>query len=96
MTIQDSLGLDPTSRDVGIHKTPDKKIDTAVTKFINHPSISAIKRKIDMDHKFEFRFVNLLHVSDNLPTKLIQEVKEVICLHLASSINATMGNCLSG
>ena len=46
MTIADSLTLDPTFKDVGIHKTPDKKIDTAVTKYKNHLSTIAIKRKV--------------------------------------------------
>ena len=30
VNITDSLGLDPTFKDVGIHKTPENKIDTAV------------------------------------------------------------------
>ena len=60
-----------------------------------------------MDHIFEFRFVNLLYVmtkietletskpsSDNLPTKIIQKAKEVICPYLTDCINATMNNCL--
>ena len=32
VTIADSLGLDFTFKGVGIHKAPDKKIDTAVKK----------------------------------------------------------------
>ena len=88
MNITDSLGLDPTFKDVGIHKTPDKKIDTAVKKYKDHPSIIAIKRKVKVDHTFEFRFVTLLNVmtkievlktnkpsSENLPTKIIQKQK---------------------
>ena len=31
---------------------------------------------------------------DNLPTKIIQEAKEVICPYLTDSINATMDNCV--
>ena len=107
MTITDSLGLDPTFKDVGIHKTPDKKIDAAVKKYKDHPSIIAIKRKVKMDYTFEFRFVTLLRVmteiealetnkssNDNLPTKIIQEAKEVIYLYLTDIINATMDNCV--
>ena len=58
-----------------------------------------------MDHTFEFRFVALSNVinqiealeankpsSDNLPTKIMQEAKEVICPYLADSINAAMDN----
>ena len=102
VTITDSLGLDPTFKDVGIHKAPDKKIDTAVSKYKDHPSIIAIKRKVKMGHTFESRFVTLLNVmntieaieankpsSDNLPTKIIQEAKEVICLNLTDSINVS-------
>ena len=60
-----------------------------------------------MDHTFEFRFVTLLNVmnkiealktnkpsSDNLPTKIIQEAKGVICPYLTDSINAVMNNCV--
>ena len=60
-----------------------------------------------MGHTFEFRFVTLLNVmnkiealeankpsSDNLPTKIIQEAKEVICPYLTDSINAAMDNCV--
>ena len=60
-----------------------------------------------MDHTFEFRFVTLLNVmtkiealktnkpsSDNLPTKIIQEAKGVICPYLTDSINAAMDNCV--
>ena len=60
-----------------------------------------------MGHEFEFRFVTLLNVmnkiealettkpsSDNLPTKIIQEAKEVICPYLADSINAAMDICV--
>ena len=32
--------------------------------------------------------------SDDLPTKTIQEAKEVICPYLTDSINATMDNCI--
>ena len=46
-------------KDDGIHKTPDKKIDTAVTKYKNHASIIAIKRKVKLVHTFDFRFVTL-------------------------------------
>ena len=42
----DSLGLDPTFKDVGIHKAPDKKIDTAVKKYKCHPNIVAIKERL--------------------------------------------------
>ena len=107
MNITDSLGLDPTFKDVGIHKTPENKIDTAVKKYKDHPSIIAIKRKIKVDYTFEFRFVTLLNVmtkiealktnkpsSDNLPTKIIQEAKGVICPYLTDSINAAMDNCV--
>ena len=106
VTIADSLGLDPTFKDVGIHKAPDKKIDTAVNKYKDHPSIIAIKRNVKMGHTFELRFVTLLNVmntieaietnkpsSDNLPTKIIQKAKEVICLYLTDSINVSMDNC---
>ena len=88
VTITDSLGLDPTFQEVGIHKTPEKMIDTAVKKYKDRRSIAAIKRKVKVDHEFEFRFVTLLHVttkiealktnkpsSNNLPTKIIQEAK---------------------
>ena len=60
-----------------------------------------------MDYTFDFRLVTLLRVmtkiealktskpsSDNLPTKIIQEAKEVICPYLTDSINATMDNCV--
>ena len=107
VNIADSLDLDPTFKDVGIHKTPDKKSDTAVKKYKDHPSIIAIKRKVKVDHTFEFRFVTLLNVmtkiealktnkpsSDNLPTKIIQEAKGVICPYLTDSINAAMDNCV--
>ena len=60
-----------------------------------------------MGHTFEFRFVTLLNVmnkiealeankpsSDNLPTKIIQEAKEVICPYLTDSINVAMDNCV--
>ena len=107
MTITDSLGLNPTFRDDGIHKMPEKKIDTTVTKYKIHPRIVAIKRKVKMVHTFEFSFVALLHVmaklealetnkpsSDNLPTKIIQEAKEVICPYLTDSINATIDSCI--
>ena len=53
VTITDSLGLDPAFKDIGIFKAPDKKIDTAVKKYKNHPSIIAIKRKVKMGHTFE-------------------------------------------
>ena len=46
VTITDSLGLDPTFKDVGIHKAPDKKIDAAVKKYKDHPSIIAIKKRL--------------------------------------------------
>ena len=107
VNITDSLDLDPTFKDVGIHTTPDKKIDTAVKKYKDHPSIIAIKRKVKVDHTFEFRFVTLMNVmtkiealktnkpsSDNLPTKIIQEAKGVICPYLTDSINAAMDNCV--
>ena len=58
-----------------------------------------------MGHAFEFRFVTLLNVmnkiealetnkpsSDNLPTKIIQEAKEVIFPYLTDNINAAMDN----
>ena len=103
VTITDALCLDPAFKDVGTHKTPDKKIDTAVKKYKDHPSIIAIKRK----DAFEFRFVTLLNVmtkvealeanessSDNLPTKIIQEAKEAICPYLTDSINAAMNSCV--
>ena len=83
-----SPGLDPTFKDVGIHKAPDKKIDTSVKKYKDHPCIIAIKRKVKMGHTFEFRSGTLLNVMnkiealetnkpsrDNLPTKIIQEAK---------------------
>ena len=102
MNITDSLGLDCTFKDVGIHKTPDKKIHTAVTKCNNHPSITATKRKVKMGHTFE---LGLLHVmtkiealetskpsSDSLPTTIIQEVKDVPCPYITVSINATIDN----
>ena len=58
-----------------------------------------------MGDTFEFRFVTLLNVmtkiealetnsSDNLPTKIILEAKEVICPYLADSINAAIDNCV--
>ena len=88
VTTKNCLGLDPTFKDVGIHKTPDRKIDIAVAKYKNPPSIIAINRKVKMGHTFEFRFVTLLHVmskiealeankpsSDNLQKKLYRKRK---------------------
>ena len=59
-----------------------------------------------MGHTFELRFATLLNVmtiveafktnkliSDNLPTKIIQEAKEVICPYLTDNINEAMDNC---
>ena len=103
VNITDSLGLEQTFRNVRIHKSMDKNIETAVIKYKNHPSIVAIKRKVNMNHAVEFKYVNLLHVmtkiislrtskpsSDDLPTKIIQEAKETICPYLTDCINATM------
>ena len=101
VTIADSLGLDPAFKDVGIHKAPKHYCHK------DHPSIIAIKRKVTAGHKFEFRFVTFLNVMnriealeankpsiDNLPMKIIQEAKEVICPYLADHINAAMDNCV--
>ena len=107
VTITYSLGIDPTVRDVRIHKTPDTNIDTAVTKYRNHQSIVAMKRKVNLGNTFEFKYINLLHVmikiltlktskpsSDNLQTKIIQEAKDTICPYLTDCINATIDNCV--
>ena len=88
VTITDYPGLDPAFEEVGIHNAPDKEIGTAVKKYKDHSSIIAIKRKVKVGHKFEFRFVTFLNVmnkiealeankprSDNLPTKIIQEAQ---------------------
>ena len=44
VSITDSPGLDPTFKDVGIHKAPEKKIDTAVKKYKDHQCIIAVKK----------------------------------------------------
>ena len=105
VNITDSLSLEQTFRNVRIHKSMDKNIETAVTKYKNHASIVPIKRKVNMNHTVEFKYVNLLHVmtkiislktskpsSDDLPTKIIQEAKETICPYLTVCINATIDN----
>ena len=104
--ITDSLGLDPSFKDDGIDVSLENKVDIATEKYKNHPSIVAIKSKVQIEKKFEFSNVNLLNVmikiealdniksnSGNIPTKIIQEAKEVICPYLTDCINATMDNC---
>ena len=106
VNITDSLGLDPSFKDDGIDVSLENKVDIATEKYNNHPSIVAIKSKVQIEKKFEFSNVNLLNVmikiealdnsksnSGNIPTKIIQEAKEVICPYLTDCINATMDNC---
>ena len=106
VNITDSLGLDPSFKDDGIDVSLENKVDIATEKYNNHPSIVAIKSKVQIEKKFEFNNVNLLNVmikiealdnsksnSGNIPTKIIQEAKEVICPYLTDCINATMDNC---
>ena len=106
VNITDSLGLDPSFKDDGIDVSLENKVDIATEKYKNHPSIVAIKSKVQIEKKFEFSNVNSLNVmikiealdnsksnSGNIPTKIIQEAKEVICPYLTDCINATMDNC---
>ena len=92
VNITNSLGLDPSFKDDGIDVSLESKVDIATEKYKNHPSIVAIKSKVQIEKKFEFSNVNLLNVmikiealdnsksnSGNIPTKIIQEAKEVIC-----------------
>ena len=47
---------------LGYIRLQTKKIDAVVTKYKNHLSIIAIKRKININHAFDFRIVNLFHI----------------------------------
>ena len=87
--ITESLGLDPSFKDDGIDVSLENKVDIATEKYKNHPSIVAIKSKVQNEKKFEFSKVNLLNVmikiealdtsksnSGNIPTKLYRRRKK--------------------
>ena len=104
--ITDSLGLDPSFKDDGIDVSLEDKVEIATEKYKNYPSIFAIKSKVWIEKIFEFSNANLLNVmieiealdnsksnSSNIPTKIVQKTKEVICPYLTDCMNVTMENC---
>ena len=54
VNITDSLGLDPSFKDDRIDVSLENKVEIATEKCKNHPSIVAMKSKVQIEQKFEF------------------------------------------
>ena len=105
VNITDSLGLDPTFRDDLECQDLEIKIDRAMEKYKEHASIIAIKNR-KCTSTFSFEHVNPWNVMDqikaldtnksssgDIPTKIIDEAKDVLCPYLTDCINAAINNC---
>ena len=105
VNITDSLGLDPTFRDDLECQDLQIKIDRATEKYKEHASIIAIKNR-KCTSTFSFEHVNPWNVMDqikaldtnksssgDIPTKIIDEAKDVICPYLTDCINTAINNC---
>ena len=57
VNITDSLGLDPVSKQESSYTELDEKVEIALIKYNNHPSIIAIKHKVTYEQKFQFSHV---------------------------------------
>ena len=105
VNITDSLGLDPMFKQTPNCIELDEKIEVALMKYRNHPSIIANKHKVSYEKKFQFshvypwdvmNFVEALDASKstsgNIPTKIIKMAKDILCPHLTDCINAAIQN----
>ena len=106
VNITDSLGLDPMFKQIPNCIELDEKVEVALMKYRNHPSIIAIKHKVRYEKKFQFyhvypwdvmNFVEALDASKstsgNIPTKIIKMAKDILCPYLTDCINAAIQNC---
>ena len=105
VNITESLGLDPTFRDDLECQDLEIKIDRATEKYKEHASIIAIKNR-KCTSTFSFEHVNPWNVMDqikaldtnksssgDIPTKIIDEAKDVLCPYLTDCINTAINNC---
>ncbi len=106
LNITDSLGLDPKFKQVSSCIELNEKLEVALMKYSNHPSIIAIKHKVSYEQKFQFshvypwdvmKFVETLDASKstsgNKPTKIIKMAKYILCPYLTDCINTAIQNC---
>ena len=106
VNITDSLGLDPIFKQESSYIELDEKVEVALMKYRNHPSIIAIKHKVSYEQKFQFshvypwdvmKFVETLDASKstsgNIPTKIIKVAKDILCPYLTDCINTAIQNC---
>ena len=57
VSVTDSLGLGPMFKQIPNCIKLDEKLEVALMKYRNHPSIIAIKHKVSCDKKFQFAHV---------------------------------------
>ena len=102
----DSLGLNSSFKSSETDVSVDDRINMAIDKCKSHPSITTIKKRVMIYKQFEFSNIDLFNAiskiqalnsskasSGNIPTAIIRDAEEVVCLYSTSCINVLIKNC---